>query len=202
MFPQTIGAAAWTEIQRVEQFVRGRADAYAIPRVSAEFLHTLILATGRRSGIELGTSYGYSGLWIGSALARHDGALLTIDRDALKVAQARQTFARAGLDQTISILHGPAASVLKKVHGPFDFVFLDADKANTVAYFEALWPQLAQNALIVTDNIVSHADELRDFATLVRRHPGLCSTLVDIGSGLEMSVRIDNAARRPNASAD
>jgi predicted O-methyltransferase YrrM len=190
MFPQTISPAAWAEIQRVEQFVRGRADAYAIPRVSAEFVHTLILAARCRTGIELGTSYGYSGLWIGSALAHHGGTLLTIDRDARKLARARQTFAHAGLDQTIRALHGPAATLLETVGGPFDFAFLDADKANTLAYFEALWPRLDQNAVIVTDNIISHADELRDFAAHVRRHPGLCSALVDIGSGLELSVRI------------
>jgi caffeoyl-CoA O-methyltransferase len=197
MYPQTISAAAWAEIQSTEQFVRGRADAYAIPRVSGEFLHTLVLAAGCRRGIELGTSYGYSGLWIGAALARQAGTLLTIERDPLKVARAREAFARAELAQTIQVEEGAAASVLERAAGPFDFAFLDVDKENTLRYFEVLWPQLARSAVIVTDNIISHANELRDFVACLRRHPHVCSTLVDIGSGLELSVKIDATASSP-----
>jgi predicted O-methyltransferase YrrM len=202
MFPQTIGPATWAEIQRTEQFVRGRTDARAIPRQSAEFLHTLILAAGCRSGIEVGTGYGYSALWIGSALARQAGALLSIERDQLKVARARETFARAELDQTIRVLHGRATDVLKDLSGPFDFVFLDADKASTPACFEALWPRRGHNAVIVTDNIVSHADELGEFVAHLRRHPNLCSMLVDIGSGLELSIKIQPARTASIDGAD
>ena len=96
MLPQTIGPATWAEIQRTEQFVRGRTDARAIPRQSAEFLHTLIPAAGCRSGIEVGTGYGYSALWIGSALGAAGRLLLSIERDEPKVAPHRETFARAG----------------------------------------------------------------------------------------------------------
>ena len=77
-------------------------------------------------------------------------------------------------------------------------MFLDADKASTPACFEALWPRLGHNAVIVTDNIVSHADELGEFVAHLRRHPNLCSMLVDIGSGWNCPSKSNPLAPPPS----
>jgi len=198
MFEHSISSQARRQIERVEQFMAGRDDALAIPRVSAEFLHTLVLSGGFRRGLELGTSFGYSGLWIGSALRHNGGTLVTMDRNADKLTRTRQTFADAGLATTITIQEGTIADLLPGVAGPFDFVFIDADKENCPLYLDLVWPKLAHHATLVTDNITSHREKLADFAALLRAHPGLTSTLVPIGSGLEVSVKVAPTGRQPS----
>ncbi len=191
MFDHTISGPARNEIQRVERHVAEHDDGLAIPRVTAEFLHALVLAGGFRRGIEIGTSYGYSALWIATAIEHNSGLLTTIDRDENKVRFAKDACLRAGLGQTVVCMEEDAREAIRAVDGPFDFVFLDAEKSQTRAYFDELWPKLAQRATIVTDNITSHADELADFVQYVRSHSNLCSTLVPIGSGLELTNKLD-----------
>lgn len=191
MFEQTMSLELRNELRATTELVGQRDDALAVPQESGEFLHTLALAGGFRRGLEIGTSYGYSGLWIGSALRHNGGTLTTIDVSAKKTEHAQGVFARAGLDDTITCLNGEAAAVLDTLHGPFDFVFIDADKENSLRYFELIWPKLAHHATIVTDNATSHATELATYLHHLRQHPGLTSTLVGIGSGLELSVKVE-----------
>lgn len=178
------------EIERVGAFVAGRDDALNIPPQSAEFLHALLLAGRYTSAVEIGTSFGFSGLWLGAALQRHGGTLLTFEIDDKKVAFAREAFERAGLAQTIRVVHGDAREVLAPHNGPFDFAFVDAVKSQSVEYLERLWPKLTPRAVLVADNATSHETELSPYLAHVRSHPELYSTLVPIGSGLELSVRI------------
>ncbi len=191
MFEQTISATAHSELRRVEKLIAQRDDALAIPRISAEFLHTFVLTGGYRRGLELGTSYGYSGLWIGTALAQNGGVLTTIDHNAAKVESARETFRRAGLAAVVSSVEGEVAAVVPGLDGPFDFVFVDADKENCRQYYDLLWPKLAHRATIVTDNVTSHAEQMADYVTFLRNHPRLCSMLLPIGSGLEITVKLE-----------
>ncbi len=191
MFTQTIQPPARQQIERIARLVARRDDAWAIPRISAEILHSLVLAGGYRRGLEVGTSYGYSGLWIATALQHNGGTLTTLEQNPAKVAAARATFARAALGDTVTVVAGSAAQTLAAVSGPFDFVFLDADKENTRHYFDLVWPKLAHRATLVTDNVTSHAAELKSFVTYLRRHPRLVSMLLPVGSGLEITVKLD-----------
>jgi predicted O-methyltransferase YrrM len=194
MSEQTLTPAARQQIQRVEQHIANHDDALAVPRVTAEFLHALVLAGGFRRGLEIGTSYGWSGLWIGSALQHNGGSLVTLDQSAKKVQFARDVFEHADLAATIETRQGVAAELIENVDGPLDFVFIDADKENCVRYFGLIWPKLAHRATLVTDNVTSHADQLADFVSHVRNHPQVRSMLVPIGSGLELSVRLEPLA--------
>jgi len=200
MFTQTISPVTQKQIERIVRLVARRDDAWAIPCISAEFLHSLVLAGGYRRGLEVGMSYGYSGLWIAAALQHNGGTLTTLEHNAAKVAAGRETFAQAALADTVIIVAGDAAETLADLSGPFDFVFLDADKENTRRYFDLIWPKLAHRATIVTDNVTSHANELKDFVKHLRNHPHLVSTLLPIGSGLEITVKLD--PYRPTVTPD
>jgi len=177
------------EIETCAAFIAGRDDALALPPEAAEFCYTLIRATGATRALEIGTSYGFSGLFIGSAVAENGGTLVTIDVDPRKTEAARASFARAGLSESIRCETGRATDAIARLAGPFDFVLNDADKPNCQAYVEALLPKLKTGAVVLTDNTLTHAAELTGFVAWARRCPQMQSVHLPMGNGFEMSVR-------------
>ena len=103
------------------------------------------------------------------------GRVTTLERDPDKVALARRNLAGAGLAPCVDVVEGPAAETLARLPGPFDLVFLDADRPSYLAYLELAVPRLAPGGLLVADNVVSHAHELEAFLARVRSHPELSS---------------------------
>jgi len=176
-------------IQQVETFVTREEDANALPRGAGEFVHALILAGGATRCVEIGTGFGYSGLWIAAALRDRGGKLVTIDRNAEKSAAAAAQFETAGLADLVECRTGVALDVLGTLEGPIDFVLNDADKEFCVEYLETLEPKLADRAMVLTDNTGTHARELADFLAWVRSHEAFWSTNVPIGNGMELTIR-------------
>lgn len=183
-------------IAQLEQFISTVGDAMAVPREAGRFMHALILATGAKSGLEIGTSYGYSGLWIASALADNGGTLVTIDQEERKSEAARGYFEGAGLDAHVDLRIGTALEVLDTLDGPFDFVLNDADKENCRRYVEMVSDKLTDRAVVVTDNITTHESQLTDFMEWIRRHDDFCSTGVPVGNGMELSIKRAGRKRR------
>jgi len=175
-------------IFRLEAFMATVDDALALPREAAEFLHALVLATGARRVVEIGTSYGYSGLWIAAALAETNGRLVTIDHSERKTELARDNFRQAGLDSSVEFRTGEAADLLSGVEGPIDLVLNDADKENCAVYVEMLLPKLSDRAVVLTDNTITHRTQLEEFVRWIRSHPRFASAGIPIGNGMEMSV--------------
>jgi caffeoyl-CoA O-methyltransferase len=176
-------------IESCQAFMRDKADALSLPRESAEFVYGLILAVGAKRALEIGTSYGHSGLWIGAAMQTNGGTVVTIDRERRKSEIAAAYFAQAGLSSIIRCENGLALEVIKSLRGPIDFVLNDADKENCRAYVELLLPKLAPRAVVLTDNTISHAAQLADFVCWMRQHPAFAGAHVPVGNGMEMSVR-------------
>ncbi|MCP4594646.1 MAG: DUF1442 domain-containing protein [bacterium] len=177
-------------IQRLEEYMAERTDALAIPREAGAFMHTLVLASRATRGVEIGTSYGYSGLWIAAAMQTTGGRLITIDRERRKSEAAAANFADAGLGERVVLETGVALEVLGRLEGPFDFVFVDADKENCIAYVQAVEPKLSDGAVVLTDNTLTHAEELAGFLAWIRNHARFASAHLTIGNGMELSVRI------------
>ncbi|UCG32805.1 MAG: class I SAM-dependent methyltransferase [Phycisphaerales bacterium] len=175
-------------IGQCRKFIDGRDDALALPPESASFAHALVLSRGAKRCLEIGTSYGYSGLWIGGAAQVNGGKLVTIDKDQRKSDIAGAYFADAGLGNVVECMTGRATDIVRALEGPFDFVLNDADKENLTTYVEMLRGKLAPHAVILTDNITSHAAEAAPFVEHMRNHPAFFSTLVPVGSGMELSV--------------
>ncbi len=176
-------------INRIEGAMHSLHDALALPREAARYVHGLILATRAKRAVEIGTSYGYSGLWIASALAENGGKLITIDRDARKIESARAQFEAAGLGESVDLRSGLALEELRKIDGPIDFVLNDADKENCIPYIELLADKLSDRAIVLTDNTTTHADQLARFMTWVRNREDFFSTTMLIGNGMEMSIK-------------
>jgi predicted O-methyltransferase YrrM len=156
---------------------------------TGQLLRILVRATGARRILEVGTSDGYSTLWLAWAATETGGHVTTLERLPAKVALAQANFERAGLAPWITIQTGVALESIAALDGPFDLVFLDADRASYLAYLDLLLPRLEVGGLLVTDNVVSHANELVDFLARLKGDPNLDSVTVPVGNGEELTYR-------------
>ena len=177
-----------------------RRDEFLLPvgpEVGA-FLHALILARRPRRILELGTSYGYSTLYLADAARQVGAQVVSMELADYKQAHARQELAAAGLDQVVDFRLGDAVAMIAADPGPFDFVLLDIWKELYLPCFEGFYPKLAEEGVICADNMIEPAmarPEVRLFREAVRGKPDLQTALLPIGSGIEITVRwsADNA---------
>ena len=130
---------------------------YQVSSHLAMFLHLLARMCGATSILELGTLGGYSTIYLARALPEN-GKLITLECDPLHAEVAQQNLKRAGVDQLVELRLGDAIDSLRQMRteglGPFDLTFIDADKANTPAYFEAVLELSKSGSVIIVDNVV------------------------------------------------
>lgn len=129
----------------------------------AMLLRILVQVSRARRGVEVGTATGYGALQLGIAFERTGGTLLSLESDPERARTAREHLRRLGLDRTVTVIEGDALQVLPNLEGEFDFVFLDALKREYLKYFQALAPKLARGAVVVADNVIRHASDMKDF---------------------------------------
>ena len=166
-----MGQHTWEEVDRyfcgilrLDDAVLGdalsRSDAAGLPAIAVsaaqgKLLHMLARLCSARRILEIGTLAGYSGIWLARALPP-EGKLVTLEIDPAHAAVARENFANAGLAAKVDIRVGPAIETLPRLAGeaPFDFTFIDADKASTPQYLDWAIRLSRPGALIVIDNVV------------------------------------------------
>ena len=162
----------------------------AVGRASGTLLNLLVKGAQARSILELGTSFGYSTIWLADAARATGGKVTTTELRPEKSAHARNTLASIGLAAYVDFRVGDALAILREVAGPFDFVLLDLWKDRYIDCFELFTPKLSVGAIVVADNMV-YPEGTRKEAELYRkrvRDSGLYdSVLLPIGSGLEVS---------------
>jgi len=122
-----------------------------VGRQEGRFLELLVFAAQATSVLEIGTFTGYSAMAMAAGLPK-GGCIISLEVDPHHATVARGNIAAAGLDSVISVIEGPALASLEQLQGPFDLVFVDADKVSYDAYYEAVLPKLAPHGLIVVDN--------------------------------------------------
>jgi caffeoyl-CoA O-methyltransferase len=154
---------------------------WSVPRKDGEFLHLLVKATRAKNVLELGTSHGFSAIWMGLALEETGGRLTTIEIDRQRHDQARRNVNDAGLAQRVTLIKGDGHGEVVKLQGPFDFVFLDADKEGQVDYFNRLYPKkLVPGGMLVVHNAIRQAGSMRDYLDLVRKHPDFDTVILSV----------------------
>ena len=157
---------------------------------TARMLAVLVRGTGARRVLEVGTSNGYSTLWLADAVASTGGTLTTIEIDEGRATIAKENFIRAGVADIIEVRVEDAAKTLSQSHNDaWDFVFLDAERAQYVGYWRDLLRILSCPGLLAVDNVLSHADELTDFRALVEGESRIASAVVPIGAGVLLAAR-------------
>lgn len=155
------------------------------------FLHSLVMARRPRRVLELGTSYGYSTLFLADAVGRVGGTLITVELADYKQAYAQEMIAKAGLSAVVDFRLGDAVAIIQDDAGPFDLVLLDIWKDLYVPCLDAFLPKLSPEGIIAADNMIEPAiarTEARAYRAAIAAHPQLQSALLPIGSGIELSV--------------
>lgn len=122
-------------------------------RIEGRLLKLLVRLTGARRVLEIGTFSGYSALSMAEALP-DNGSLITCDLDPACIRVARRYFSESQHGDKITLIEGPALETLRSLTGPFDMVFIDADKENYLNYYEAVLPLLRDGGLVVVDNVL------------------------------------------------
>ena len=168
--------------------------------LEGRFLETLVWLSGARRILEIGTFTGYSALSMAAALPP-GGTILTCEVDPERAAVARAHFDASPWADRIEILQGPALESIPALDGPFDFVFIDADKVNYGNYYEAVLPKVADRGLIVVDNVlwsgrVLDPDDqsedtvaIRAFNDLVREDPRVTCVMATVRDGVTLIRR-------------
>ena len=124
-----------------------------VPEVDGKALYDLIIAHGYKSALEIGTSNGYSGMWIAWALSKTGGKLITLEIDRDRHEEALEYFRKAGLSQYIDARLGDAHEMVPALPGSFDFVFCDADKEWYENYLKAALPKLKAGGCFAAHNV-------------------------------------------------
>ena len=158
--------------------------------VEGRLLQFLVWSLRARRVLELGTYSGYSSLSMASGLPE-DGEIHTCELDEEHAAVARRYIERAGLSDRITVHVGPALETVQRLDGPWDFVFIDADKEGYLDYYEAVLPKLSEHGLIAADNTlrggrVLEGDTVSAFNDRVMSDPRVVSVLLTVRDGVTL----------------
>ena len=161
-----------------------------ITRDTGELLNVLVTAMRATRVLEIGTSNGYSTLWLARAARAIGGRVTTVEKAELKVGMAQATFARSGLTETIVLLHDDAGQVLARSgDASVDLIFLDSERPEYPGWWPHLRRTLRPGGLLVVDNATSHADQMAPFVALVKADPTFTTSLVPVGNGEFLAVK-------------
>lgn len=164
--------------------------------VEGRLLQTLVWTTGARRVLELGTYSGYSALSMAAGLPE-DGHIDTCEVDERHAEVAVRYFQRSDYADKITLHLGPALETIERLEGPWDLVFIDADKENYVNYYEAVVPRLAERGLIVADNtlrdgrVLEGEDVMVQFNEHVMDDPRTVCVLLTVRDGVTLIRRAD-----------
>jgi len=157
---------------------------------TAELLGLLVRAKRARNVLEIGTSNGYSTIWLGDAVEATGGSVVSLEIDAARTAIAAGHLENVGLGAQVDLRAEDAATALAAFDdGAFDLIFLDAERGAYVGYWPDLVRALAPAGLLAVDNVISHAHELVAFRATVDADDRVVQALVPIGAGVLLAVR-------------
>ncbi|QFS49714.1 O-methyltransferase [Nostoc sphaeroides] len=157
---------------------------------TGQFLNMLLKAQGGKRILEIGTSIGYSTIWLAQAARENGGCVTTLECVASKQTQALENIRRAGLEDFVNFQLGDAVKLLENLPGTWDFVLLDLWKDLYIPCFDRFYEKLAPGAIVVADNITFPPDFrtiMKAYQEYVRAKSDLDSIEIDIGQGIELT---------------
>jgi predicted O-methyltransferase YrrM len=160
----------------------------AVGPETGQLLHILAKSLKAPTIIEIGTSFGYSGIWLASAARESGGRVITMELHGYKSAYAKEMAAKAGLSDYIDFRVGDAVELISALPGGIDFVLLDLWKDLYPACLEAFYPKLNPGAIIIADNMSRIAEDgILQYKAAIRAKPDISSILLPVGDSIEVS---------------
>lgn len=160
----------------------------------AMMLRILVESAGCKRGVEVGTASGFGALNMGISFERTGGHLWTHDINPAAVKETRENLKKVGLENVVTCVEGDALQTLQKIEGPIDFVFIDALKKDYFKYFKILEPKLKVGAVVVADNVIVSAHEMKDYLDFVQTSPNYDTVIIRCSlekkDGMSVSYKI------------
>lgn len=177
-------------LERLELLEETADEFWNVSHQTGNFINMLIKLMGAKNVLEIGTSNGYSGLWIASALKETNGHLTTIEFWEKRQSLARKYFEECSLSDLATFIIGDAYQVLTtQISDEFDLIFIDANKQEYLRFFEAVHPMLKKGGVILADNITSHAQKVKPFVDAISSHKEYQTQILDLPDGLLMAYK-------------
>jgi caffeoyl-CoA O-methyltransferase len=188
---QEPGQADSKALERLNWMPKNQTGMLNVNSNEGAFLRDQVIKVQAKRALEVGTSNGYSSIWIAMGVRQTGGHLTTLEIDDRKVELATENFRVAGVDSLITLVHGDALKELPKLQGPFEFVFIDAWKGDYVTYLDMVLPKVPAGGVIVAHNVTDLRSQLLDFIQRVKTDPRLKTTFADPGpGGFSVSVKL------------
>ncbi|MBP2602635.1 O-methyltransferase [Acinetobacter calcoaceticus] len=173
------------DAQQADRLLRYRN----IEAESAKLLSQFIRMQQAKAILEIGTSTGYSTLWLAEAAQATGGQMTTVEIDAKRSAEAKRHVAELELSEIVQFWVGDAADYLKEAQETFDFILLDAERNAYENYWLDLKRLIKQKGgVLIIDNVISHAAEVKSFLELIKNDQNFMSSILPVGAGLCMVV--------------
>jgi len=171
-----------------EQGLPAAERSRQVARTTGQFLFALVAPQTDCEVLEVGGSRGYSTIWLAAGARHLGGRVLSLESDPRKIEAWRRNIADAGLEEWAELIEGDAHGTLAAIDDVFDLVFLDAEKEDYEQLFAAARTKVEPGALIVADNVLSHADPLAQYSAARQADPTLESVTIPLDRGLEVSA--------------
>ncbi|HCE03088.1 MAG TPA: O-methyltransferase [Acidobacteria bacterium] len=172
--------------------VAAEGEALGLPIVNpavGRFLEALVVATGTRRVLEIGTANGYSALWLARSLPA-DGQILTLEINPERAAVARHHFEESGLADRVDVIVGDAARMVHKVAGPFDLIFNNGEKRQYGPLLNRLVSLLRPGGVLVTDNVLWNGEVVPGLVAPPRREPDDTAAIAEYNQRLAADERL------------
>ncbi len=181
-----------TTQQILKELEKTQHDFWNISRVTAEFMYNFIVDGNLQSVIEVGTSNGYSGIWLGKALEKTGGTLTTIEFYDKRLDIAKENFQKCGVADIITTKKGDAATILEHLPQDYkvDFAFVDANKRQYIDFFHLIHPHLVAGGYIACDNVISHASKVQTFLEDINKNPDYENVVLPLPAGLSLGKKL------------
>jgi predicted O-methyltransferase YrrM len=189
---------------KIEEYAH-KTDVPIIRKEMESFLRVMIQLRAPKQILELGTAIGYSAILMAKTMPA-DCKITTIENYEKRIPIAKENIMQSGYGDRIQLIEGDALEVIQGLDGPFDFIFMDAAKAQYMSYLEALLPKMPKGAVLIADNVLQEGElieskyvierrnrtihaRMREFLYTLKHMPEFETTIIPIGDGVAMAIR-------------